>query len=86
MRKIAGIVAMFGTAFVPIGQGSVVIKGKTLDEALARVPCRFISKDGTDLKVSNVPIVIDESAEPNSLILTNESEIGPIKKRCFSKR
>jgi hypothetical protein len=46
---------MFGNAFVPIGQGSVVIKSKTLDEALKRMPCRFVSKDGEGLNISNVP-------------------------------
>ena len=50
-----GVLAMFGNAFVPIGQGSVVIKSKTLDEALKRMPCRFVSKDGEGLNISNVP-------------------------------
>ncbi len=86
MRKFASLVAMFGAAFVPIGQGSAVIKGRTLDEALTRVPCRFISKKGKDLEISGVPIIVNEKAEANPLTLTKDDEIKSIEKRCFSKR
>jgi hypothetical protein len=63
--------------------GSATFEGKTWEEALAKLPCQSISKDGKDLKIS-ATLVVDGTAYQNPAI-TKEDLIKPVDRRCFSK-
>lgn len=89
LKKIFGLSA---TAFAVVvsagwthGIAVTTYEGKTLKQALAKVPCNYISKDGDDLKIQGVNIVVDGKPEPSPLILSKKDEIEPVEKRCFPK-
>jgi uncharacterized GH25 family protein len=58
-------------------------EGKTWKEALEKVPCQNVAKDGKNLKIT-ATIVVDGKPFPNPTI-TKEDLIEPLDKRCFPK-
>jgi hypothetical protein len=64
-------------------RGSAPYDGKTWNEALAKVPCPNVAKDGKDLKIDGT-VIVDGKSFPNPVI-TEEDRIKPLDKRCFSK-
>lgn len=78
---ILSIVAAFSVLWV---QDSVpAFKGKTLNEALAEVPCSYISQDGKDLEIKGVSLIVDGKPAAMPLILTKQDDIEPVEKSCF---
>jgi hypothetical protein len=65
--------------------GSAVpsFEGATWKDALAKVPCQDVVKDGKDLKIAGI-IVVDGKPSPDPII-TKEDEIEPLDKRCFPR-
>jgi hypothetical protein len=59
-------------------------EGATWKEALAKVPCQDVGKDGEDLKITAI-IVVDGKSTTDP-VLTKKDEVEPIEKRCFPKR
>jgi hypothetical protein len=65
------------------GSAASSFEGATWKEALAKVPCQDVAKDGKDLKIAGI-IVVDGKQSPDPII-TKEDEIEPLEKRCFPK-
>jgi hypothetical protein len=58
-------------------------EGATWKEALAKVPCEDVAKDGKFLKIAAIIVVDGEkSSDP---VITKEDLIEPLDKRCFPK-
>ena len=67
------------------GSATLTVKGATWKEALAQVPCQDVTKDGKDLKISGVILVVDGQPQPNPLIITKEDQIEMLDKKCFPR-
>jgi len=63
--------------------GSAAIEGATWREALAKVPCQDVAKDGKDLKIS-VTVIVNGEQFPNPTI-TKEDLIELLDKKCSLK-
>jgi hypothetical protein len=48
------------------------LKGDTWKEALEQVPCEDVAKDGKDLKISGVILVVKGQPQPNPLVVTKK--------------
>jgi hypothetical protein len=67
------------------GSATPTLKGDTWKEALAQVPCQDVAKDGGDLKISGVILVVDGHSQPSPVIITKEDLIEVLDKKCFPK-
>jgi hypothetical protein len=75
---IAAILGGFTHGIAP-----VTYEGATWNEALAKVPCKDVAKDGKNLKITGI-IVVDGKQFPNPTI-SKEDQVEPLDKRCFPK-
>lgn len=65
------------------GGTAPTFEGKTWSEALEKVPCQNVAKDGKDLKI-NGTVIVDGNSFPNPVI-TEKDRIEPLDKKCLPK-
>jgi hypothetical protein len=85
--RVSTCAATIGLALVSIGwtHGTYTVEAKTLREALEKIPCSYISKDGRDLKIAGLSVIANGKSQPMPIVVTKEDEIESIEKRCSLK-